>query len=58
MDYEEDMDFSNMSMEEMLEFMKRMKGLSQDNPNPGNIRPTLGMQEGESTIRYKTKQSW
>jgi len=27
-DYDEDMDFSNMSMEEMLEFMKRMKGLS------------------------------
>ena len=44
--YEEDMDFSNMSMEEMLEFMKRMKGLSQDNPNRGNIRPPLGMQEG------------
>ena len=44
--YDEDMDFSNMSMEEMLEFMQRMKGLSQDNPNPGNIRPAIGMQEG------------
>ena len=49
--YDEDMDFSNMSMEEMLEFMKRMKGLSQPigmqeggtlgirQNNPGNIRP-------------------
>ena len=27
--YDEDMDFSNMSMEEMLEFMQRMKGLSE-----------------------------
>jgi hypothetical protein len=50
-DYDEDMDFSNMSMEEMLEFMKRMKGLSSPmkmqeggtlgirQNNPGNIRP-------------------
>ena len=49
--YDEDMDFSNMSMEEMLEFMKRMKGLSSPmkmqeggtlgirQNNPGNIRP-------------------
>ena len=49
--YDEDMDFSNMSMEEMLEFMQRMKGLSSPmemqeggtlgirQNNPGNIRP-------------------
>ena len=48
--YDEDMDFSNMSMEEMLEFMQRMKGLSEPmkmqeggtlgirQNNPGNIR--------------------
>ena len=28
-DYDEDMDFSNMSMEEILEFMQKMKGLSE-----------------------------
>ena len=50
---QEDMDFSNMSMEEMAEFVKKMKGLSEPmemqkggqtigfrQNNPGNIRPT------------------
>ena len=50
---QEDMDFSNMSMEEIEEFVKKMKGLSEPmemqkggqtigfrQNNPGNIRPT------------------